>query len=122
MNSDDASSGAAATSQETSALAVFITASNEAEANHLADNLVQSHLAACVQILPGMKSTYVWQGNVERQHEILLIAKTTRERFEELEHRVRELHSYDTPEIVATPLTEVSIPYLDWLRESVKKE
>ena len=119
MSSGDASSGPI-TNNDLLALAVFITASTEEEANRLADDLVESRLAACVQILPEMKSTYVWQGKVEHQNEILLIAKTTRERFEELERRVRELHSYDTPEIVAVPMTQISEPYLNWLVANVR--
>ena len=82
-------------------IVVFITASTLEEARLLADKLVETQLAACVQILPQMESVYRWQGKVERQPEHLLIAKTTSERFEELEQEVRALHSYDTPEIVS---------------------
>jgi periplasmic divalent cation tolerance protein len=66
-----------------------------------------------------MESVYRWEGKVERQTEHLLIAKTTAERFAELEDEVRALHSYDTPEIVSFPLTESSPAYLRWLQESV---
>jgi len=77
--------------------------------------LVGAHLAACVQILPEIESVYRWQGRVERQAEVLLIAKTTMGKFDELEREVRALHSYDTPEIVAVPVTVGSAPYLEWL-------
>jgi len=99
------------------AIIVFMTASNGEEAARLADMLVGAHLAACVQILPEMESVYRWQGKIERAPEILILAKTTRSKFEELEREVRALHSYDTPEIIAVPVVAGSAPYLDWLRK-----
>jgi periplasmic divalent cation tolerance protein len=101
------------------AIVVFMTAANGEEATRLAEMLVGAHLAACVQILPEMESVYRWQGRIERQSEVLLLAKTTRARFEELEREVRALHSYDTPEIIAVPLVAGSAPYLEWLNKSV---
>lgn len=98
------------------AIIVFMTASNGEEAARLADMLVGAHLAACVQILPEMESVYRWQGKIERAPEVLLLAKTTKSKFEELEREVRALHSYDTPEIIAVPVVAGSAPYLDWLR------
>ena len=99
------------------AIIVFMTASNGEEAARLADMLVGAHLAACVQILPEMESVYRWQGKIERAPEILLLAKTTKSKFEEIEREVRALHSYDTPEIIAVPVVAGSAPYLDWLRK-----
>lgn len=101
-------------------IVVFLTAANGEEATRLADLLIGAHLAACVQILPEMESVYRWQGQIERQSEILLIVKTTRGKFAELEREVRALHSYETPEIVAIPIVTGSQPYLDWLSESLK--
>src|ERR1044072_3758148 len=98
------------------AIVVFMTAANGEEATRLAEMLVGANLAACVQILPEMESVYRWQGKIERQAEVLLIAKTTRAKFAELEREVRALHSYDTPEIVAVPVVMGSGPYLHWLR------
>lgn len=100
------------------AIVVFMTAANGEEAARLAEMLVGAHLAACVQILPEMESVYRWQGKIERQSEILLLAKTTQEKFDELEREVRALHSYDTPEIIAVPATAVSPPYLQWLNNA----
>jgi len=97
------------------AIVVFMTAANGEEATRLADMLVGAHLAACVQILPEIESVYRWQGKVERQAEVLLLAKTTRGKFDDLEREVRALHSYDTPEIVAVPIVIGSAPYLEWL-------
>lgn len=97
-----------------------MTAANGEEAVRLADLLIGAHLAACVQILPQMESVYRWQGKIERQPEILLLVKTTRSKFDELEREVRALHSYDTPEIIALPIVAGSAPYLEWLRASLK--
>jgi len=99
------------------AIIVFMTASNGEEAARLADMLVGAHLAACVQILPEMESVYRWEGKIERAAEILLLAKTTRSKFEELEREVRALHSYDTPEIIAVPVVAGSARYLEWLSQ-----
>ena len=103
------------------AIIVFMTASNGEEAARLADMLVGAHLAACVQILPEMESVYRWQGKIERAPEILLLAKTIKSKFEELEREVRALHSYDTPEIIAVPVVAGSASYVDWLVKSTKK-
>lgn len=103
---------------DTDAIVVFMTAANGEEASRLAEMLVGAHLAACVQILPEMESVYRWQGNIERQSEVLLLAKTTRAKFAELEREVRALHSYDTPEIIAVPVVDGSAPYLDWLSKA----
>ena len=97
------------------AIVVFMTAPNGEEATRLAEMLVGAHLAACVQILPEMESVYRWQGKVERQAEVLLLAKTTKQKFEDLEREVRALHSYETPEIIAVPVILGSAPYLEWL-------
>jgi periplasmic divalent cation tolerance protein len=105
---------------DSNAIAVFITAPTRAEAEQIAEMLVQTQLAACVQILPEIDSVYRWQGSIERQKEVLLIAKTTAKCFVELEAKVKAIHSYDTPEIVATPLTAGSQGYLEWLKANVK--
>jgi len=102
------------------AIAVFITAANGGEATRLADMLVGSKLAACVQVLPEIESVYRWQGKIDRAAEVLVIAKTTRSKFVQLEQEVRNLHSYETPEIVAVPIVEGSPRYLEWLNESLE--
>ena len=104
---------------DTDAIVVFMTAANGEEATRLAEMLVGAHLAACVQILPEMESVYRWQGKIERSSEVLLIAKTTRGKFDELEREVLALHSYDTPEIVAVPILTGSAPYLEWLNQAM---
>jgi periplasmic divalent cation tolerance protein len=103
-------------------IVVLITAANGEEATRLAEMLVGAHLAACVQILPEMESVYRWQGKIERQSEVLLIVKTTREKFADVEREVRLLHSYDTPEIVALPVVAGSTAYMNWLAAAVKAD
>jgi periplasmic divalent cation tolerance protein len=103
-------------------IVVLLTAANGEEAVRLADMMIGAHLAACVQILPEMESVYRWEGKIERQPEILLLVKTTRAKFDELEKEVRALHSYETPEIIALPVVAGSAPYLEWLRASLKPD
>lgn len=98
---------------------MMMTAGSREEAVRLADALIVARLAACVQILPEIESVYHWKGQVERAPEILLLAKTTRENFAALEAAVRSLHSYETPEIIALPVTAASAPYLEWLTANV---
>jgi periplasmic divalent cation tolerance protein len=100
-------------------IVVLMTAANREEASRIAEMLVGIRLAACVQILPEIQSVYRWQGKVVRENEVLLLAKTISNRFDELDREVRAIHSYETPEIVALPVTAVSEPYLDWLRMNV---
>ena len=101
------------------AIMVLMTAGSREEAARLADMLVGARLAACVQILPEIESIYHWEGKVERAPEILLLAKTTQANFAALETAVRSLHSYETPEIIALPITAASTPYLEWLTANV---
>jgi periplasmic divalent cation tolerance protein len=104
------------------AIVVLITASSREEALRLAEMLVGARLAACVQVLPEMESIYHWQGQIERAPEVLLLAKTTAARFTDLEREVRALHSYETAEVVALPVTAISAPYLEWLTNSVQRQ
>ena len=103
---------------EAEPIVVLMTAASSEEATSIAEMLVARKLAACVQILPEMQSVYVWKGEVQREQEVMMIAKTTRTNFEELEREVRAMHSYETPEIVALPIIAGSDVYLDWLVSS----
>ena len=98
-------------------IVVFITASNEEEAAKIARALVEGHLAGCVNMVKGVRSIYIWQGKVEDESEVLMIAKTRRELFEALLAKVKELHSYAVPEVIALPIVEGSADYLNWLEE-----
>lgn len=98
---------------------VLITAPNEEVGRALARALVEEHLAACVNLVPGLTSVYRWQGEVVEDEEVLLIVKTTTFAFPRLKERVLALHPYAVPEILALPVAEGHGPYLDWLRENV---
>ena len=97
-------------------LVVMITAPNDEVAESLARSLVEERLAACVSRVPGLVSVYRWQGAIERESEIQLIVKTRRSHFEALAKRVHVLHPYDVPELIAHPVTHVSVAYGEWVR------
>ena len=99
-------------------IVVFITASKEDEAVTIARALVEDRLAGCVNIVRNIRSIYRWQGNIEDDNEVLMIAKTKKKLFKALEKKVEELHSYDVPEIIAMPIAEGSNDYLKWLKDA----
>ncbi len=88
---------------------------NTAEAESLARKLIETKLAACVQVLPQMKSFYYWENAVQTDSEYLLLIKTLSEKFDELEEFIKSNHSYEVPEIVALKAAEVSQSYFKWL-------
>lgn len=100
-------------------LLVTTTTEARAEAEAIAERLVRSDLAACVQVLGPMTSIYRWEGEVARAEEWLVLAKTTAERWPQVEAAIAEMHSYEVPEIIALPIAAGSEAYLGWLRESV---
>ncbi|HEY2919136.1 MAG TPA: divalent cation tolerance protein CutA [Candidatus Binatia bacterium] len=103
-------------------MVVYVTAGSAEEADRLAQSLVGERLAACVNRVKSIQSVYRWQGQVEQGEEELLIIKTHKDLFPALEKRVRELHSYSVPEIIALPVVAGSAGYLGWLREQVVAE
>lgn len=98
--------------------AVFVTAGSETEGVKIARALVEEKLAACVNIVPGLRSIYAWKGKVEDEAEVLLIIKTVAANLEKLSRRVAELHSYDVPEVIALAIDQGRASYLDWLEEN----
>jgi periplasmic divalent cation tolerance protein len=98
-------------------IVVFITASNEDEAAKIAKALVETRLAGCVNIIKGIRSIYSWQGKIEDEKEVLMIIKTQKTLFDSLMEKVKELHSYTVPEIIALPIIQGSKDYLKWLKE-----
>ena len=96
-------------------LIVFTTVPNAAEAESLAEAIVQARLAACVQIMPQMLSVYEWEGKLEKEPEILLIIKTAPHRYDELEAFIKANHSYSVPEITAIDAARGSAEYLCWM-------
>ncbi len=96
---------------------VLVTCGSEGEALTIAQALVEGRLAGCVNLISPIRSIYRWEGKIWDEAEWLLIVKTHRQRFDELEKKVRSLHSYSVPEIIALPITEGTSSYLDWLRK-----
>lgn len=96
---------------------VFMTASSHEEAENIAENLVSHKLAACVNILPNMKSFYWWDDKLCKDDELLLVAKIKTSDFKELEKAVKKLHSYDVPEIILLPIENGSNAYLQWMEK-----
>ena len=97
-------------------LLVLTSCPDEATAATIALALVEAGLAACVNRVAGVRSTYRWQGRVADEPEVLLIIKTVAARYQELEMRLKSLHPYELPEIIAVPLAGGSPDYLSWLR------
>jgi periplasmic divalent cation tolerance protein len=98
---------------------VLITAPGGDEAARIAEVLVGERLAACVNIVPGVRSVYRWQGRLERDDEVLLVAKSSRALFDRLRERVEAIHSYDVPEVIAVALDEASPGYAAFLGDAL---
>lgn len=98
-------------------IVVFTTVSNVEEGERLAKKLVEARLAACVQVLPQMKSFYFWDGKVQKDDEHLLLIKTLETKFTELSEFIKSNHSYETPEIVAMDSRAVDAKYLKWMTD-----
>ena len=101
-------------------LMVFVTCEGKEQAEKIADSVVSEGLAACVNVLPGVRSCYVWEGKLTWSEEVLLVMKTTGAGFEGLERRVKELHSYEVPEIVGVGVEKGFGKYLEWVRAGVR--
>lgn len=97
----------------------LVTVPNIEEGKKIANILVESRLAACVNIIQNVFSIYRWKGNIERETELLLIIKTTEKNSDLLIQKVREIHSYSNPECVAFKIEKGSKKYLDWIDEVV---
>ncbi len=97
------------------AIVVLTTVANAEAGETLARKIVEVKLAACVQILPAMKSVYFWEGELQTEAETLLLIKTLREKYADLEKFIQANHSYDVPEIVALSAEQISENYFGWL-------
>jgi periplasmic divalent cation tolerance protein len=102
-------------------IVVLVTCGSEEEAVKVAHSLVEERLAACVNLISPVRSIYRWEGKIWDEKEWILIIKTQKERYEELENKVKSLHSYSVPEIIGLPIVEGSSSYLGWLKEMTKK-
>ncbi len=99
------------------ALVIFVTVADETEEEKIAMGLVEPRLAACVSIVPKIKSIYIWEDKLQKEDEILLIIKTSVKLFDKVKDTVQKLHSYTVPEIIALPITKGLEQYLDWIDE-----
>src|SRR5262249_19201061 len=104
----------------TDKIVVLVNCGNKREAEGLAKSLVEKKLAACVNVLPGLVSWYWWENKLTQDQEIMLLIKSSREIFPELEKEIRRLHSYAVPEVIALPIVEGSLNYLTWIEQSMK--
>lgn len=101
---------------------VLTTAGSEEEARKIARTVIERQLAACVNIVPQVRSIYRWQGKVEETQEWLLIVKTTAAAFDKVRRAIAALHSYDLPECICLPVEDGSAEYLNWITESVQNK
>lgn len=100
-------------------LLTLCTCPDDDSARQLGRQLVREQLAACVSILPGVTSVFVWEGAVQSEPEVLMVIKTTSRKYPQLEAALRELHPYEVPEIIAAPITHGLTAYLDWVVATV---
>ena len=102
-------------------IVVLVTCGSEEEALKIANALVKERLAACVNLFSPIRSIYQWEGKICDEKEWLLIIKTQKNIFKELEEKVASIHSYSVPEIIGIPIVEGSSSYLNWLAEMTEK-
>lgn len=103
-----------------SPLIILCTCTDRTTAERIAETVVSERLAACVNIAPGLTSIYRWEGQIQREAELLLLIKTRQAVYPQLEARIRELHPYQVPEIIALPIQAGSAAYLDWIADSTR--
>jgi periplasmic divalent cation tolerance protein len=103
------------------AIIVLVTCGSEEEAVKIAHSLVEERVAACINLISPVRSIYRWEGKIWDEREWILIIKTQKKRFEELEKKVKSLHSYFIPEIIGLPIIEGNPAYLKWLMEMTEK-
>ena len=103
----------------TDKMIVFVTCESKEQAENIAQTVVVEKLAACVNVLPGIRSCFVWEKKLTWSDEVLLLIKTTRGRFDPLRDRVKALHSYEVPEIVGLTIDDAFDKYLAWIDSSV---
>ena len=99
----------------TDKIVVLSTCASDEEASRIAHKLIELRLAACVNVLPGVRSIYRWKGAVEESTETLLVIKSSRPLFDALRAAIEKLHSYEVPEVIALPIVEGARNYMEWL-------
>jgi len=98
-------------------IVIFITSRSKEEAKKLTRKLVEEKLAACINIISNVESLYWWKGKIETSKECMLVVKTHGKKIEEIIQRVKEIHSYEVPEIIALPIVEGNKDYLTWISD-----
>ena len=109
------------TKMQTEFIQVSTTVADKEHADAIADAIVKERLAACVQVLGPIQSTYWWKGKLQKSEEWLCLAKTTESLYHAIEERIKSIHPYETPEIAAVPIVAGSKEYLSWLSSQVRK-
>jgi len=99
----------------TDKIIVFVTCESNEQAEAIAQAVVTDKLAACVNVLPGIRSCYIWEKKLTWSNEVLLLMKSTRGRFDQLQDRIKGLHSYSVPEIVGVTIDDAFDKYIDWI-------
>jgi periplasmic divalent cation tolerance protein len=96
-------------------LVILVTTANQKEAVRIGEKVVEAKLAACANIIPGIRSIYRWKGKVVKGQEVLLLLKSTKQRYCALERAIKAMHTYETPEIIALSVKEGFYQYIGWV-------
>jgi periplasmic divalent cation tolerance protein len=106
----------------TDKIVVLSACASVKEANRIAAELVEKKLAACVNLVSGVRSVYRWKNKIEKSQEVLLVIKTSRALFENVRSAIEKVHSYELPEVIALPVVDGAEPYLEWMDRELVKE
>jgi periplasmic divalent cation tolerance protein len=101
-------------------IVIFSTAGSTEEAGRIAEKLVSERLVACVNIVPGIRSIYWWKDGIQKDEEVLMVMKTKKSKYQEVERAIKSLHSYEVPEIISLPLENGFEGYLKWIESTLK--
>lgn len=101
---------------------IFVTCASKREASLIAKKLLNERLIACANIIEGVESSFWWKGKTDKATESLIVIKTVKRNFRKIQKRIKKLHSYEVPEIIALPIVEGEGDYLKWIDESIKAE
>ena len=108
------------TSETTPAIVIICTAATTEQASRIGQTLLEENLIACVNIIPGVKSLYRWQGKIQQDDEVVMLIKTLKDKQVAVFERIKQLHDYDVPEIIAWELDSIDADYFDWLAKVIK--
>ncbi|MCA9408358.1 MAG: divalent-cation tolerance protein CutA [Candidatus Omnitrophica bacterium] len=100
-------------------IVILITAKDQDEGQRISTGLLEDKLVACCNIIPKVQSFFWWDNKIDASEEVLLVIKTKKDLWEKVQNKVKQLHSYQTPEIIALPIVEGSLEYLNWIKDSV---